>query len=237
VYGNAYNIFTDVSFTNDIDKMFPFNNLSHFNVTSMIFSCGALDPGAGKTFKAVVGCSYINLFGCSLIATHASNEPNLGDSTTTQWVGGFFYGTAFAINGNFSDCNFESNGNTPSTYFAKPSLSFSKVVGCRIKTGTSINILRISGSGIIVSGNELTGGKVVRLDHDSDINGSTFSNNIWVSDYDAAAMDVSISNHAVKFMVLGNTIRNNKSGGSNTPTITDGGTSTLGVATNQLILG
>ncbi len=191
---------------------------------------GALSSTGGLLVK---NCSQTTFSQCRLRATHASNEPKIDTtSAETEWIGCYFYCTGITADSNFTECMFESNGNTPAGYFVTTDSINSRFNACRFKDpDNDINFFTSSASGIQVNGCFFNGGKKILLTGGIVVYGGIFSNNIWVSTYTVAAIDLQLAANTTKWNSIGNTLRN----ATNMPTVTDSGT-TNNVSSNQVIL-
>ena len=189
------------------------------NVPSIIQSVGNSTFSGCKMFSGINGQSW---------SIAGSNGATFSYCTITC--------QQLIVYANFFNCLFTNNFYSPATYFLYLTGGRQKLMGCNIECyASSDNVMLIDGSHAQVMNNTINNGKKIYI-HNAGITikGVQFSNNVWLSTYTVAAMDVQIGT-ATDTMVIGNAIRKNTGGGS-TPTITDGGTSST-IANNELING
>ena len=235
VFGTFRDIYVDYKNVLSQTVAKGFYKLKYSTVDNVLFDA----TGGGTTGRILAeGCEKVFFNSIRFIADEASFSPLITSSSDTDWVGALFLCTEIIPSANFSNSTFISNNITPSAYFLDIAETDTRLNNCRVSVPTAYNLLRCSTSNFQINNNRFTGGKKILLDNASVIIlGGSCANNTWVTDYDTAAPDLEVGAGTNNCTVLGNIIRNNKSGGSNTPTITDGGTGTIGVTLNQLILG
>lgn len=235
VFGTFRDIYVDYKSVLSQIVAKGFYKLKYSTVENVMFDA----TGGGTTGRILAeGCEKVFFGSVKFIANESSYSPIITSSSDTDWVGCLFLCTEIQPNANFSNTTFISNNITPSAYFLEITEIDARLNNCRVTVPTAYNLLSCNGSNFQINNNRFTGGKKILLDNASvTIVAGSCIGNMWITDYDTAAPDLQIGAGTNYCNVFGNIIRNNKSGGSNTPTITDGGTGTIGVTLNQLILG
>lgn len=214
-------------------------NAKAFNTfhDSSIINCFINISSTTSGWELAANCQRSTFVQCRTVTTATSATFSITGMNTCVWSACYFKMVSLVLETNLDACIIENNGNAPATYFLSTNAFGVRIVNSRIILANSYDIMKISSANCQIMNNYIDGGKKVYLHNDSvTVRGIMFSNNNWVSDYSSAAMDLQVGTNASQAMVLGNVIRNN-AGSPTLPTITDGGSSTLGVATNQLING
>lgn len=229
LYATIRNCVFDYSTISDTTNAKAFNNLDDSFVLSCFFDITSSSSG----WVLATACQRTLFMQCRIVNTQNSTF-DITTSDESMFVGCYFKIKSLNLNTNLESCILENNGNDPATYFLTVSTFGVRVNNSRIILDNDHNVISCTSSNCQFLNNYIDGGKKVLIQNGSTvIYGNQFCNNNWVSDYTTAAMDLELGGNGDYSMILGNVIRNNS--GSFVPTITDGGTSTIGVATNQLI--
>jgi len=154
----------------------------------------------------------------------------------SYFLNSYFYLQELAsMQSNFDACILENNTYIPGSFLALDS-AFGRLNNCKVIVGTGNTVLTASASSIQIHNNFFRGGSAITIQNASiNIQGNSFSGNNWVTDYDTTAPTLLLGTGTRNGLCVNNILRNNASGGANTPVITDSGTGNT-VANNKLIL-
>ena len=224
VAGNLYasfrNIYFDFNATNDVSVMSAFYRIDRSVAFDCFIDMTALTASGCKFIDTCVTTFFQN---CRMETAQSANIPQIFSSNTCFFIGCYFYFHEIAPHANFEGCFFENNGNAPSGFFLDISVGNTRLNNCQVKCANSHNLLRASAAHLQVANCYFDGGAKILLDNTSiTITGLQFTNNIWVSNYTTAAINLEVAAGTDNCNVIGNILRNNAGSGF-TPTITNSG--------------
>lgn len=235
--GTFRNVYVDMTSSNDTTNSKGAYNLSLSSFSNVTFD---LTGNSTSNLSVVDTVTQSKFIGCSITSNQAAVVWKIVSSLSSTFTGCFFKMVQILVQSVFDNCIFQNNGSSPTAgnYFLDIDTFGGRVNNCTLNLNlNSDDALLIEASNVQFNNNYISLGKKVLINNaGATIKGSSFSNNIWVSSYNTAAIDLTLGSNADNMIVFGNVIRNNNAGASFTPTITDSGTNDT-VTPNKLIQG